>query len=311
MKIVCTAMAILLLGVSSGAVAASEEAALADLRDAKTFRIVVTQHLTYRPAGQYLALPIENFSLPFDNIAAEFLEAAGVHTVGPDATEFDATLSIRAEGEALQTTYDPAYTKPWCLLGKRLYTGARLAGEITIEAPELPVYNRSFVARRYPPLCVELNLGYQSPRNAPFYDVMEWEGSFLSRLTETVAKIYGPSPFLAVLEMGNGSMRRAAAKRLGELSDPVAGEALVDSLSDRDDGVRRRAVWALGKIGDMRAVPALIVMISDFNFDVRWFSQWALKEITEQDFGNDQVAWRQWWFEQSSSSTWGNVRYPP
>ena len=108
-----------------------------------------------------------------------------MRTVGPDAAQFDATLTIRAEGEALETTYDPAYTKPWCLLGKNLYSGASLRGEITIEVPELPVYSRPFVARRYPPLCVGLNLGFQSPRNAPFYEVIEWEGSFLTRLIHT------------------------------------------------------------------------------------------------------------------------------
>jgi hypothetical protein len=300
MKLVATVVAFLILGVNLGALAATGEAALVRLRAATTVRVVVTQQLTYRPAGKYPAIPIENFSLPFDKLAAEFLRAAGVRTVGPDAAQFDATLTIRAEGEALETIYDPAYTKPWCLLGKNLYSGASLRGEITIEVPELPVYRRAFVARRYPPLCVGLNLGFQSPRNAPFYEVIEWEGSFLTRLTEIIRSAYGAPPFLAVLETGNGLMQRAAAKRLGELGDPAAGEALVDSLGDRDKVVRRQAAWALGKIGDPRAVPALIFKIHDNDFDVRWFTQWALREITDRNFGNDQHAWRQWWFEQDT-----------
>ena len=170
----------------------------------------------------------------------------------------------------------------------------------------MPVYSRPFFARRYPPLCVHLNLGFQSPRNAPFYDVIEWAGSYLPRLTELIGEIYGATPFLSVLENGNGSMRRAAATRLGELGDPVAGEVLVDSLGDRDKLVRRHAAWALGKIGDPRAVLALISKIRDDDFDVRWFAQWALKKITRQDFGNDQHAWCQWWFEQEVDLIWGN-----
>ena len=109
---------------------------------------------------------------------------------------------------------------------------------------------------------------------------------------------------MRVLVMGNGSLSRAAARRLGDLGAPVAVEALVGSLGDRDKLVRRYAVWALGKMGDRRAVHALIIKIRDDDFDVRWFAQWALKQITRRDYGNDQHAWRQWWFGQEASLTW-------
>ncbi len=306
MRFIPTTIAILLLGVNTGVLAATGETALTSLRSASTVRLIVEQKLTYHPPGHYPAVPIQNFELPFGKIAAEFLNAAGVRTVGPNATQFDATLTITAEGQALWTTYDRAYTPPGCLIGEHLYTGASLRGEITIEVPKMPVYSRPFLARRYPPLCMQLNLGFQNPRNAPFYDVIEWSGSFLPRLTEIIGNIYGATPFLTVLETGNVSMRRAAAKRLGELGDPVAGEALVESLGDRDKLVRRHAAWALGKLGDPRAVLALIFKIRDVDFDVRWFAQWALRQITGQDFGNDQQAWRQWWLEQKAGLTWGN-----
>lgn len=306
MRFVPTVIAILLLGVNTGVLAATGETALTSLRSASTVRLIVAQQLAYRSPDQYLAVPIQDFELPFGKIAAEFLTAAGTRTVGPEATQFDATMTITAVGLALRTTYDLAYTKPWCLIGENLYTGASLLGEITIEVPRLPVYSRSFVARRYPPLCVELNLGFQRPQNAPFHDVIEWPGSFLPRLAEIIGNTYGASPFLTVLEKGNGSMRRAAAKQLGDLGDPVAGEALVDSLGDRDNLVRRHAAWSLGRIGDKRAVLALIIKIRDNNFDVRWFAQWSLKQITRRDFGNDQHAWRQWWFEQEAGLAWGN-----
>ena len=311
MRFVPATIAILLLGVNTGVLSATGETTLTGLRSALTVRIIVAQELAYRSPDQYPAVPIQNFELPFGKIATEFLNAAGARTVGPEATQFDATLTIMAEGLALGTTYDLAYTKPWCLIGENLYTGAILRGEITIMAPSMAVYSRTFLARRYPPLCVQLNLGFQSPRNAPFLDVLEWSGSFLPRLTEMIGNIYGASPLITVLVMGNSSIKRAAAKRLGDLSDPVAGEALVVSLGDRDRLVRRHAAWALGKIGDRRAVIALIMKIRDDDVDVRWFAQWSLKKITRQDFGNDQDAWRQWWFEQDAGLTWGTPRYSP
>ena len=308
MRLVSTTIAILLLGANAGVLAATGETALASLRSASTMRLIVVQKLAFRSTNHYPAVPIQNFELPFGKIAAEFLTAAGARAVGPKATRYDATLTITAEGLALGTTYDLAYTKPWCLIGENLYTGASLRGEITFEVPRMPVYSRSFVARRYPPLCVQLNLGFQNPRNAPFHDVIEWTGSFLPRLTEMIGTIYGASPLLTVLVEGNGPMRRAAAKRLGDLGDPVAGEALVYSLGDRDKLVRRHAAWALGKIGDQRAALALIIKIRDDDFDVRWFAQWALKQITRRDFGNDQRAWRRWWFEQEAGLAWENPR---
>lgn len=311
MRFVPATIAILLLGVNTGVLAATGETALTSLRSALTVRLIVAQKFAYRSPDQYPAVPIQNFELPFGKIAAEFLNAAGVRTVGPKAAQYDATLTITAEGLALGATYDLAYTKPWCLIGENLYTGAILRGEITIEVPRMPLYSRSFLARRYPPLCVQLNLGFQNPRNAPFHDVIEWSGSFLSRLAEIIGNSYGAPPLLTVLAQGNESMRRAAAKRLGDLGDPVAGEGLVDSLGDRDKLVRRYAAWALGKIGDKRAVLALIIKIRDDDFDVRWFAQWALKQITRRDFGNDQHAWRQWWFEQEAGLAWAYPRYSP
>ena len=161
----------------------SGETALTGLRSALTVRLIVAQKIAYRSPDQYPAAPIENFELPFGEIAAEFLTAAGARIVGPNATQYDATLTITAEGVALGTTYDLAYTSPWCLIGENLFTGASLRGEITIEVARLPLYSRSFDARRYPPLCVQLNLGFQSPRNAPFDTVIEGWGSFLPKLT--------------------------------------------------------------------------------------------------------------------------------
>ncbi len=311
MRTVPTVIVIMLLGGSSGALAAAGKAPLTDLHPASTVRLIVAQTLIYRPPNQYPAVPIQKFELPLGKLATKLLRAAGVRTVGPKAAQFDATLTITAEGQAIKTNYDRAVTHPWCLIGENLYTGASLRGEITFEGPGPAVYGRQFYARRYPPRCVELNLGYQSPRNAPFYDLIARPGSFLPRLTEIIGTVYGATPFLAVLDKGSGQMRRVAAERLGELGDPVAGEALVGSLGDPDELVRRHAAWALGKIGDRRAVPALIFTIGDDDFDVRWFAEWALKRVTGQDFGNDQHAWRRWWFTQKAGLTWGNPQYSP
>lgn len=302
MRAVNIVAAALFLGLTSGASAATNEEVLTSLRSAATVRLIVTQNYFYRPRppSQFQPEPIPQFELPIGKLATELLHAAGVRVVGPTAERFDATLTITAEGLARGRMYHG-------IASGYLYVGAELRGEITFEVPGLPAWSRSFRARRSPPLYVELNLGgYQSPRNAPFAQIIEQPGSFLPRLMEIMGDIHGPAPLIAVLEQGNGALRRTAADRLGGLGDSVAGKALVAALEDTDRVVRRQAAWALGKIGDSRAVPALVSKNMDLDLDVRWFARWALQQITHQNFGKDQDSWRRWWSEHGVDSAWGN-----
>jgi hypothetical protein len=56
----------------------------------------------------------------------------------------------------------------------------------------------------------------------------------------------------------DSNVRRAAAERLGEVSDQKAVPSLVAALKDPHRLVRAKAASALGNIGDASAVPALI-----------------------------------------------------
>lgn len=66
---------------------------------------------------------------------------------------------------------------------------------------------------------------------------------------------------LAVLTRDHDvAVRADAARALGEIGDPRAFDALLESLPDPD--VRPKAIEALGKIGDRRAVPVLIEIVT-------------------------------------------------
>jgi len=62
-----------------------------------------------------------------------------------------------------------------------------------------------------------------------------------------------------------------AKERWGDLLPlgPDAVEPLIAVLNDRDDSIRRRAAKVLGEIGDPRAVPALIALLHDDYYSIR------------------------------------------
>ncbi|WP_241481305.1 HEAT repeat domain-containing protein [Methanoculleus sediminis] len=62
-----------------------------------------------------------------------------------------------------------------------------------------------------------------------------------------------------------------AKERWGDLArvGPVAVEPLLAVLDDRDDSIRRRAAKVLGEIGDPRAVPGLMNLLHDDYYSVR------------------------------------------
>ena len=69
-------------------------------------------------------------------------------------------------------------------------------------------------------------------------------------------------PLIAAMKDGKDQDRERAARKLGEIKDARAVEALIGTLSEKyllfDD-----AAWALGQIGDPRAVGPLIAALRD------------------------------------------------
>jgi HEAT repeat protein len=69
--------------------------------------------------------------------------------------------------------------------------------------------------------------------------------------------------FVEALGADRAELRMAAANALGQLGDPGAVSALVDTLDDPDPRVRERVARACGSIGDGRAVERLDARLED------------------------------------------------
>ncbi|MBP7216038.1 MAG: HEAT repeat domain-containing protein, partial [Candidatus Omnitrophica bacterium] len=81
-------------------------------------------------------------------------------------------------------------------------------------------------------------------------------------------------------ESGIRLVRKAAAESLGLIGDPGAVEALLKSLSDKDELIRMMSCISLGQIGDARAMESLEKLSKDDPVeDVRLSAQGALDEI--------------------------------
>ncbi len=76
------------------------------------------------------------------------------------------------------------------------------------------------------------------------------------------------------------SVRKKAAKALGDLNAKDAVDALIEALKDEDVDVRIEVARALGKVKDPKAVDALLEVVrKDESLDVRIEAAKALKEI--------------------------------
>ena len=217
-------------------------------------------------------MTMPGYQLPFRDVAADLFRVAGVRVVGPDATDYDATLTISARGRAIGNFY---FDGP----EGYLFTGAELSGEIVFAAPGLPEWRTQFAGRRLPPVNLSVNLGYENPTNAPLLEIFNAPTSYVARMITVIAKAYGAAPLIAVLDRDKPTDRVFAARALGDLRDPAVTDALIALLAGRDPALRREAAWSLGRVGDSRAAPALIAALDDSDRDVRWFAKWVLEQI--------------------------------
>ena len=63
--------------------------------------------------------------------------------------------------------------------------------------------------------------------------------------------------------------RAIAARKLGEIGDPVVVFPLIEVLRDEEKSVRKSAVEALGKIGGPAVMPLINVVFEDHNWKIR------------------------------------------
>ena len=96
-----------------------------------------------------------------------------------------------------------------------------------------------------------------------------------------VEKAEGPDFDKAIknLRDDDPTIRRNAARELGELKNSSAVPALIESLEDEDIEVQRRAVWALGEIGDVTAVAPLINIINGGNEKIQIYARWSIWNV--------------------------------
>jgi hypothetical protein len=100
---------------------------------------------------------------------------------------------------------------------------------------------------------------------------------------------------IAALRDEDKYVRKGAVIALGEIEDERAVEPLIATLKNEDWEVRENAAEALGKIKDPRAIEPLIGALKDEKSIVKGAAAKALLEITEEDFGEDQTKWQEWW----------------
>jgi len=76
-------------------------------------------------------------------------------------------------------------------------------------------------------------------------------------------------------------VRRYLALSLGEMGDPRAVEALVESLRDPDVQTAIYGAWALGRIGDARAAPGLVPLLEHEDPGLRKIAAYALGPLDD------------------------------
>ncbi|MBC6438841.1 MAG: HEAT repeat domain-containing protein [Rhodospirillales bacterium] len=249
--------------------------------------INVDQRYEFRKPSLMEYDEIEGHELPVVEHIEDMLFAADIEPLLPGDGDAESTIQVEVRGQAIGGIYlEPGRAY--------LYTGANLAGEITIVATDGSVAARSFAATIQRPFDITLNLGYDDPANAPFRIALEQPGGFLEQICHAMAEAWGVESIMPSLHEDEPAIRYAVAAALGNIGDPIAVPDLIEALHDDHERVRWEAAWSLGRIGDVSAIPELIEALNDDSGDVRWFSSWSLRALTGEDFGSDYDAWIGW-----------------
>lgn len=88
--------------------------------------------------------------------------------------------------------------------------------------------------------------------------------------------------------------RSRAITSLVLINDRRAVEPIIDLLKDKNEYVRSNSAEALGQFRDLRAVEPLIAVLNDEYIFVNAAVANSLKEITDEDFGENQQKWKEW-----------------
>ncbi|MEW6087450.1 MAG: HEAT repeat domain-containing protein [bacterium] len=244
----------------------------------------------------------EEINLPIDDISVRLFNYAGVDVVSPDALDYDGTIKIKIEGKAEGTYYYPA---------GYLYTGAYLAGKISLESKNITIFEKKFEVYINTPSLTSVTWNPLRPCDAPFARAFYLSGSVISKLLEIIYDVYGinalisalketntdiqnmviealvnigkpaAEPLIAALYADDLNVKKGSIDALGKLGDNQAVEDIILALNEEDSGIRWRAARALGNFQDKRAVEPLIAKLTDENKIVRWYAAKSLGDIRD------------------------------
>lgn len=97
--------------------------------------------------------------------------------------------------------------------------------------------------------------------------------------------------------------RTAAVRDLATIRPEIGAAVLAVALrSDLVSSVRREAARSLGNYDGAQAVPALIPALDDDMPEVRASALLSLETLTGQTLGENRVAWTRWWQAKSGSA---------
>lgn len=263
-------------------------------RSIKTVRIIVDQ--SYSNAYRV--------TLPFCDVARIIFRHCGIEEKIFDAKYSFGTMTIKAEGRALAAEYYIHLGTDWRggldkaipILGNSVgyrYSGADLSGCISLEVPEVSVYEKAFKGHIEPSSLLERN--YSKPSSAPFLKAFLESGSFVTQILEIIGDIYGTKPLISVIKYErNYDLHAKAAFALTKAGESGV-EALISLLKYQNSDVRKVAAVALKKTKNDRVVEALIAALKDHDWSVRLNVADALRKITGKDFYQDSAKWQKWW----------------
>ncbi len=89
-----------------------------------------------------------------------------------------------------------------------------------------------------------------------------------------------------------GRMLSSHAHSASVLSNTLC-EMLLDST--RRDRLQHMVIEAIADLRDARAVPTLATLLAAGSPEIQRSAHWALMVITRTDYGEDSVAWEEWW----------------
>jgi HEAT repeat protein len=244
------------------------EEQLKAFQSVKTVKIIVEQ--SYGAA--------KGVNLPFEEVTGRLFGYAGIKVVKADAKEYDATITIKARGEAQGKNYRPPGNDYG--LYEYSYSGAFLSGTISSAISGINDYKKTFEGYIAPPEYTQKGR-FPTPYSAPFDLAFQESGSFVSKTALMIGEIYGHYPLITALKDEHGYVRANAAWALGEIKDPRAIDPLFAIfIHDKEGWVRGSARKALVKIGNTATEP-LISALKDESWLVRNDAAASLGEIKD------------------------------